>query len=194
MTKTKRRRQYGNSASYLYARIRRDHPDILEAMLIDAVMKGEFRSMRQGAIEAGIVKPIAAEDKPLDNLVLAWRRADLETRQVFLYIVEEEIDAAYDGKMLDTLDRKKPGPSVWGYHDDCPSDLKRLLEADKGATEIAKALGTTYRTIVRWKQGEAKPRAAQIAKLAELAAGLPEPGKWQKRITPDEDNEGTVTE
>jgi len=41
----------GNSAAYLTARIKRDHPEILKRMIA-----GEFKSVRQAAIEAGIVK------------------------------------------------------------------------------------------------------------------------------------------
>jgi hypothetical protein len=45
--------QRGSSnVSYLAARIKRDHPDIAAA-----VERGEYRSMRQAAIAAGIVKP-----------------------------------------------------------------------------------------------------------------------------------------
>lgn len=39
-----------NHASYLTARIARDHPEILQRM-----KKGEFKSVRAAAIEAGIV-------------------------------------------------------------------------------------------------------------------------------------------
>jgi hypothetical protein len=47
----------GNQASYLSARIARDYPDILERM-----KAGEFPSVRQAAIAAGIVKvPTALE-------------------------------------------------------------------------------------------------------------------------------------
>jgi hypothetical protein len=42
--------QFGNSADYLTARIARDHPEILESM-----KEGKYRSVRQAAIEAGIV-------------------------------------------------------------------------------------------------------------------------------------------
>jgi len=42
----------GNSADYLTARIKRDHPEIAERM-----KAGEFSSVRQAALEAGIVKP-----------------------------------------------------------------------------------------------------------------------------------------
>lgn len=42
----------GTSADYLTARIKRDHPEIAERM-----KAGEFSSVRQAALEAGIVKP-----------------------------------------------------------------------------------------------------------------------------------------
>lgn len=42
----------GSRADYLTARIARDRPDILERM-----KAGEYRSVRQAALEAGIVKP-----------------------------------------------------------------------------------------------------------------------------------------
>lgn len=44
--------EHGNSADYLTARIARDRPDILEEM-----KQGKYRSVRQAAIDAGIVKP-----------------------------------------------------------------------------------------------------------------------------------------
>ena len=43
---------HGNGSSYIAARLARDHPDILERM-----KRGEFRSVRAAALEAGIVKP-----------------------------------------------------------------------------------------------------------------------------------------
>jgi hypothetical protein len=69
----------GNSVDYLAARIKRDRPDIAEA-----VERGEFPSIRQAAIAAGIVK----QTTPLDTLRRAWRRASEEERAAF----REEID------------------------------------------------------------------------------------------------------
>lgn len=45
--------KYGGNPDYLRARLRRDHPEIAEAL-----ERGEFRSARAAAIEAGIIKPI----------------------------------------------------------------------------------------------------------------------------------------
>lgn len=43
----------GESAEYIKARLRRDHPEIAEAL-----ERGEYRSARAAAIEAGIIKPV----------------------------------------------------------------------------------------------------------------------------------------
>ena len=56
----------GNSADYLTARIARDHPDILEAM-----KRGEYRSVRQAAIAAGIVQPTVRYSVPDDPIAAA---------------------------------------------------------------------------------------------------------------------------
>ena len=45
------RRPAGNSREYLMRRIKRDHPDVLQRCL-----NGEFASVRQAAIAAGIIK------------------------------------------------------------------------------------------------------------------------------------------
>lgn len=51
----------GTSAEYLTARIARDRPDILDDM-----KAGKYRSVRQAAIEAGIVKPSQRLSVPRD--------------------------------------------------------------------------------------------------------------------------------
>jgi len=56
----------GTNPSYLTARIKRDHPEILERM-----KAGEFKSVRQAAIEAGIVKIPTI----LELLNRYWRKA-----------------------------------------------------------------------------------------------------------------------
>jgi hypothetical protein len=64
----------GNSAAYLAARIKRDHPDIAQA-----VERGEYRSMRQAGIAAGIVR----ETSPIEQLLRAWAKASNEERTAF---------------------------------------------------------------------------------------------------------------
>lgn len=64
-----------NQAGYLTARIARDRPDILERM-----KAGEYRSVRQAAIEAGIVKVPTT----LEKLRKLWEKATPEERRAFL--------------------------------------------------------------------------------------------------------------
>jgi hypothetical protein len=45
--------KHGNQAAYLQARLRRDAPEVA-----DALERGEFPSVRAAAIEAGIIKPV----------------------------------------------------------------------------------------------------------------------------------------
>jgi hypothetical protein len=69
------RLERGNHADYLTARIARDFPDILERM-----KAGEFKSVRQAAIEAGIVKV----KTPLEHLKHWWNKANKDERIEFV--------------------------------------------------------------------------------------------------------------
>lgn len=64
----------GNSADYLAARLKRDHPDIAER-----VERGGYRSIRAAAIEAGIVK----KPNAYKQLCRAWNKATPEERDRF---------------------------------------------------------------------------------------------------------------
>ena len=72
----------GTSATYLARRIARDRPDILERM-----KAGDFRSVRQAAIAAGIITP----PTPLDDLRRAWRKATEGERRQFFFEAAEEL-------------------------------------------------------------------------------------------------------
>lgn len=63
-----------NSATYLTARIKRDAPDIAARL-----ERGEFKSVRAAAIEAGIVKVAT----PLDAALAAYRRLSPEEQAAF---------------------------------------------------------------------------------------------------------------
>jgi hypothetical protein len=65
----------GNGVGYLTRRIKRDRPEIFTRM-----QAGEFKSVRQAAIEAGIVHP----PTPLDLLRRAWDKASTSERHEFL--------------------------------------------------------------------------------------------------------------
>ena len=66
---------HGTSADYLTARLKRDHDAIFQRLAA-----GEFRSVRQAAIVAGIVKV----QSTLDRLRAAWKKATIEERCAFI--------------------------------------------------------------------------------------------------------------
>ena len=65
----------GTQASYLTSRIKRDHPEILERM-----KAGEFKSVRQAALAARIIK----EPTTLELLNRYWKKANPAERVKFL--------------------------------------------------------------------------------------------------------------
>jgi hypothetical protein len=67
--------QGGNDSEYLTARIKRDHPEILDRM-----KRGEFKSVRSAAIEAGIIVPPSV----LQILQRTWNRATESERREFM--------------------------------------------------------------------------------------------------------------
>jgi chemotaxis response regulator CheB len=69
----------GNSAGYLVRRLKRDHPQIAQALA-----RGEYRSVRAAAIEAGIVKV----PTPLEQLRKDWKKASSEEREIFRQEIE----------------------------------------------------------------------------------------------------------
>lgn len=71
----------GNKA-YTLARLKRSHPDILEAL-----QRGEFPSVRQAAIAAGIVKV----PTPLEKAVKAYEKLSDDERKEFLNHVRPQI-------------------------------------------------------------------------------------------------------
>lgn len=75
---------HGDRADYLTRRIARDHPDILERM-----KAGHYRSVRQAALEAGIVKPVVqvpAEPARAARALLRHFNAD-ELREIVEFVM-----------------------------------------------------------------------------------------------------------
>ena len=70
----------GTSADYLTARIKRDRPDIAERM-----QRGEFRSVRAAAIEAGLV----ARPDPMQQARRAFERLQPEDREEFIQWLQD---------------------------------------------------------------------------------------------------------
>jgi len=69
-----------NSADYLTARIKRDRPDIAERM-----QRGEFRSVRAAAIEAGLV----SRPDPIQQAKRAFERLSPEERDEFIQLLRD---------------------------------------------------------------------------------------------------------
>ena len=65
----------GETASYLVRRLKRDAPDVA-----DALARGEYRSARAAGIAAGIVKVPST----LHKLLSLWSRASQDERDAFL--------------------------------------------------------------------------------------------------------------
>lgn len=158
--------QHGNDPRYLTGRIARERPDILERM-----RAGEFRSVRQAAIAAGIVKGIPAEDAGTERLFTAWRRATPEDRLLFLWALEEEIEAIRDGE--DVTPRSQPprkGPAPYRKREGEMGvpEVEALIDRGWSVSGLAREIGVTYRTLSRWRWGETKPNQAQRERLSQL--------------------------
>lgn len=149
---------YGNNAAYLTARIKRDRPDILEDM-----KQGKYKSVRKAAIDAGIIYKPHPEDADLERLVGAWRAASVESRQIFLALVADDIDAP----------PKKRGMQPWSPAAGAEiSDLEALINAGETLNSIAGKIGVSLRTVRRWRAGDTKPDDTIRTKLAEIAIVL----------------------
>lgn len=78
----------GNSSDYLTARIARDRPDILEDM-----KAGKYRSVRQAAIEAGIVNARTRYSLPDDPQAAGRYLAQRVDKEWLLTLVDEYMKA-----------------------------------------------------------------------------------------------------
>ena len=153
---------HGHLAEYLAARIVSKRRDILDRMIA-----GAYRSVQRGAIDADIVQDPDPEDKRYLALVEAWRKADLVDRQIFLEVMEAEIAAAQAGEYLQLVEPAKMGP--WSSDPAEGADLESLLRSGISVSEVVRQLGVGYRTVARWRAGQAKPSQEILDKLAEMA-------------------------
>ena len=148
---------YGNNSHYLAGRLKRDRPDIVEDIL-----NGNYRSIRAAAIEAGIIAaPPHIEDRSLDKLVSAWRSADLESRQVFLSLFDDEIDAAQNSELLNVVPIRRGNNATYKPTVVIPEIEEQL---DNGATvgDVANLIGVSIRTIQAWRSGKTKADQTKI--------------------------------
>jgi len=153
--KNKRGMSYGNDADYLTGRIARDRRDILEEMI-----KGKYKSVRKAAIDAGIIYKPHPDDAGLMRLIDAWRAADVETRQLFLALVEDDIATPPRRRGVQPYD-PVAGAEI--------PDLEALIKAGGSLNSIAIKVGVSPRTVRRWRAGKTKPDDTIRIKLAELA-------------------------
>jgi hypothetical protein len=75
----------GRASRYRIGRLKRDYPDIAEALA-----RGEYRSVRAAAKAAGFVR----EPTPLVLLLRAWRHASPEERERFLTAIRPPTEGA----------------------------------------------------------------------------------------------------
>ncbi len=161
----------GTGRWYLLRRLRRDRPDIWERCLRDEL------SLHAGAIEAGIIRRVPAEEAGLERLVVAWAKAGLEDRVAFLFLVEEEIEAAYDGELRNDIappPARGKGPRPFRLRDRAKGvpDIETLIDRGRSTSGLARELGVSYRTLCRWRFGHTKPSQTHKDKLAQLVAEL----------------------
>lgn len=71
------------SAAYLQARLRRDAPEVA-----DALERGEHRSVRAAAIEAGIIKPVPTVRLVADMAVVAGKLCQHLTQQQRIQLID----------------------------------------------------------------------------------------------------------
>ena len=149
----KARHKGGTGKWYLLGRITDQHPEVVEQWKA----AGYDCSIHQLAIRAGILPNIAAEDRVLENLVTAWKRADVETREVFLSIIED----------WEQLPDRRPGPRAI-IRVGAPSILVKL-RAQMSMSDLAKVLGVSRETVRRWCAAESQPSPKHLATMEAIA-------------------------
>ena len=101
----------------------------------------------------------------------AWRRADLETRRVFLALMDDEIAAAYEGSWVGETPRRGPAPWSPPPAGTIPA-LEALFLAGESVSAVARRLGVSHRTICRWRSGQTKPSRPLLDRIEQLSAKI----------------------
>jgi hypothetical protein len=124
--------KHGNDPAYLAARIKRDRPDIAAA-----VERGEYKSIREAAIQAGIIK----KPDPVQIALRAWASMTDEQRDEFRSQTQERTDNPLPAETDSTLSQLKRSMEIKrGLLDDAA-----LREYDK----VKKIDRTDYRALPR---------------------------------------------
>lgn len=155
--------QYGNTMEYRVRRLKRDAPEVCARLAA-----GEFNSARAAEIAAGLIHVDHPDDVPVNRLLDAWIRADVEARQQFLLLVEAEIEAAERGEYLNEFPPERRQTHLSPAEGAAIPVVEALLEAGKTMGEVARLLGVTRRTVCRWRAGKAKPSQAVLERLAGI--------------------------
>jgi hypothetical protein len=172
---TKRNKEYGhaygNSARHLVRRLKRDAPEVCKDLAA-----GKYPSARAACIAAGIIRPVAPEDVRLERLLAAWVGADLEDRQLFLGLVDDEIDAAREGLLLRSLPRRQGMAPYDPAEGAAIPEVERALERGATVASLARKLGIPRRTLQRWRRGVCKPSGRLLKRLRDLSDSESEGG------------------
>ena len=167
LTYPREKPKHGTDRWYLLRRLKRDAPE-----LADQAINREL-SAHAAAIKAGIIKKPSPEEAGLEHLLDAWWKADLGERNAFLWLVEEEIEAAEAGELLYTTappQNRGKGPRPYRKREGEMGvpEIETLIDRGWSVTALAKEVGVTYRTLSRWRWGETKPNQAQRERVSQL--------------------------
>jgi hypothetical protein len=160
---------------YLFCRIASQHPDVHKRYC-----EGKIKTIRAAAVEAGIVHVPHPEDAKLERLLDTWAKSDLETRQLFLGFVEREIDAAYDGQLLNEVPIPRRGPRAYQPNTTIP-EIEQLEGAGTSLSDMARKIGVTYRTVCSWRSGKTKIGNVHLEKIRGLLSGQAAPAKRKRK-------------
>ncbi len=157
--------QYGTSRDYTIARLRgyglrlqEADPDNIFLRLREKLINGEI-SAAEARRQAGWDPNPPDEEKALERLCNAWEKADPDSRASFLWLIEDLDDPT--GSLLD----KPPRQGMSPYPSEAIPELEALIAKGKSVSQIARELGTTYRTLARWRSGKSIPSAAMLEKI-----------------------------
>jgi hypothetical protein len=153
---------FGNDTGYLVRRLKRDAPEVCKDLAA-----GKYKSGRAAFIAGGLIRLPVAEDVRLDRLMRAWDKADLIDRQIFLGLVDEEIDAARDGVLLNLVPPRQ-GMAPWKPAEGATiPEVEQALSGGATVNGLARKLGISTRTLRRWRAGASKPSGRLLKRLSD---------------------------
>jgi len=157
----------GTSREYLLRRLKRDNPELAKR-----VIEREL-SAHAAAVQAGIIKKPPPEEAGLQRLLDAWGKASIDARVAFLFLTEEEAEAARDRSFVNEIAPPRSrgtGPRPYRKREGEMGvpEIETLVDRGWSVSALARELGVTYRTLSRWRWGETKPNQTQREKVSWL--------------------------